>query len=165
MMGVVVGGWFWVSWWLEGDHLAPPFCPRSPSPWPSPAVVECFGGEGNFFRAFLLWISGSWVGEAPMSFGHFPRERGHCETLWDGDAGGSKWWLTIGLVVFYRTPPLCPPRSPSPWPSPAERERETCCRRARFCNGLARAGGTLWGLGLLVLDLRLEIERRFGDGH
>ena len=37
--------------------------------------------------------------------------------------GDVRWWLRIALVVFYRTPPICPPRSPSPWPSPAERER------------------------------------------
>ena len=29
----------------------------------------------------------------------------------------------VGVVVVYRAPPFCPPRSPSPWPSPAERER------------------------------------------
>ena len=29
----------------------------------------------------------------------------------------------VGVLVVYRTPPFCPPRSPSPWPSPAERER------------------------------------------
>ncbi len=29
--------------------------------------------------------------------------------------------LVYGLMVFYRAPPICPPRSPSP--SPAKRER------------------------------------------
>ena len=32
-------------------------------------------------------------------------------------------WFWDGVVVVYRTPPFCPPRSPSPCPSPAERER------------------------------------------
>ena len=46
MMGCgCLGRWFW-----DGVVVvchAPPFCPpRSPSPWPSPDVVGCFGGEG-----------------------------------------------------------------------------------------------------------------------
>ncbi len=29
----------------------------------------------------------------------------------------------VALLVVWGAPPVCPPRSPSPWPSPAERER------------------------------------------
>ena len=41
--------------------------------------------------------------------------------------GGFGWclgrWFWDGVVVGCHAPPVCPPRSPSPWPSPAERER------------------------------------------
>ena len=50
---------------------------------------------------------------------------------WAGEGGIAEfpnigrltWWSKCSLVVVHRTPPVCPPRSPSPCPSPAERER------------------------------------------
>ena len=45
------------------------------------------------------------------------------------EVGGKEgWWLLgvggwVALLVVGGAPPVCLPRSPSPWPSPAERER------------------------------------------
>ena len=44
------------------------------------------------------------------------------------------------LVVFCRTPPFCPPRSPSPCPSPAERERGCVTRPAGFLQEFLEKG-------------------------
>ena len=68
-------------------------------------------------------------------------------------------WL-FGLVVFCRTPPVCPPRSPSPWPSPAERERGYVLSPRVFlpcpsCFVRLRAGALKWPLSGWLLPLRL----------
>ena len=81
MMGMMgcgcLGRWFWDG--VVVGCRAPPFCPpRSPSPWPSPAVVGCFGGEGIPLPPL------------PSILG-FPLS---------GD--GVEWWFLLGESLFLR---------------------------------------------------------------
>ncbi len=51
--------------------------------------------------------------------------------------GGLGW---IALLVVWGAPPFCPPRLPSPWPSPAERERGNVRLRRSMWQGLFFSG-------------------------
>ena len=57
-------------------------------------------------------------------------------------------WFWDGVVVGCDAPPFCPPRSPSPWPSPAERERGFS-----FLPSRPSLGSRFRGMGLRVVVL------------
>ncbi len=55
-----------------------------------------------------------------------------------GLVGKDRFW--VALLVVWGAPPFCPPRLPSPWPSPAERERGNVRLRRSVRQGLLCSG-------------------------
>ncbi len=68
-MGVVVGGWRETIWPL-------PFVPVHPHPDPLPLLLGVLGERGISFGRFSFGFRALGSGRPPLSFGHFPRERG-----------------------------------------------------------------------------------------